>query len=343
MTTKNNRFSIKSINFQTKKYRQYFFVEDSKDIENKIFNHAMNFLKCSNLDLSIITQILEKNITSLCHKVNMAKYHLRKYKKIEKSLIQKYESDIKKGGIFKKGLFFIVEPELVAHEEAFLFQTKAALDFLIDLLNQLYRRDKRKEMKKIHTFGNKGLDVIKAIEKYIALYPDEEKYLIGLLENLRNEVVESEHYSDGTLNWLNFIIRARDTASHYQISGGSFQIGISDKKRVVIPPHFTKDQRISDAFDIAYVNLLIFIEDFIALLFRPYLKNDFYLCFTYETDQIIENAPKWYLILKNIKTLGLKALRVNPSVIKFFYDGLKPPMDFEECLIMHMYYLSFYK
>ncbi|GAI98169.1 unnamed protein product [marine sediment metagenome] len=34
----------------------------------------------------------------------------------------------------------------------------------MDFLNQIYRRDKKNEMKKVHTFENKGLNVIKIIE-----------------------------------------------------------------------------------------------------------------------------------------------------------------------------------
>jgi len=338
-----NRFSIKVFDFKKKIYKQYFFFEDTKDIENKIFHHIMNFLKCSKFDNEFINQMLNKNLTSICHKVNMVKYHLKRYREIEDSLIKKYDKDIKEKGMLRQGDSFILEPELIAQEEAFLFQIKASLDFLMDFVNQIYRRDEKNVMKQIHTFENKGLDLIKIIEKYIKLNKDKEIYLKKLLEYLKTECVDSKNYEDGSLNWLDFIIRARDTISHYQISGGSLQISINNDKKIVIPPYFTRTQRIIYAFDVAYCNLLTFIEDFIALLIGPYLNDDYYCYFTYETDKVKADAPKWYIMLKNIKTLGLNSLKVNPSVLKFFYDDLKPPIDFIECLRMHMYYLSFYK
>jgi len=52
-----------------------------------------------------------------------------------------------------------------------------------------------------------------------------------------------------------------------------------------------------DSFKVAYGNLLVFLEDFIALLLDPYLNKHF-VSFTYEPDQVKQGSPRWYVMLR---------------------------------------------
>jgi len=96
MVQEQRRFSIRMADESTQKYREYLFLPDTEDIVIKVYKHAMHFLKFSKLSEKVTLSIIERNLTSLCHKVNMVKYHLRKYEEIEEKLNLEYEEDIKK-------------------------------------------------------------------------------------------------------------------------------------------------------------------------------------------------------------------------------------------------------
>ena len=53
---------------------------------------------------------------------------------------------------------------------------------------------------------------------------------------------------------------------------------------------------ILESLEIAYDNLLVFIQDFIALLFLPYF-NTRLRAFTYKKEDVVEGAPHWHLQL----------------------------------------------
>ena len=72
--------SIRIIDEEKKCYRDYHFIKDSQDIQNKILNHIIYFGQ--NTKFHDHKEILQA-FTSLCHKVNIVKYHLKRYKEVE--------------------------------------------------------------------------------------------------------------------------------------------------------------------------------------------------------------------------------------------------------------------
>lgn len=79
---------------------------------------------------------------SLCHKINMLKYHIKRYKEVESAL----EKDLLNSENFidHDGSVLIEKIELTAEYESFLIQTKATLDILVKFLNIIYREGKKK-------------------------------------------------------------------------------------------------------------------------------------------------------------------------------------------------------
>lgn len=333
-----NPFSITIINKQDKAYRQYIFLNESDDIINKIYNHTFYFITCS--EFCSNAKLLSL-LTSLCHKVNMVKYHLQRYEELESKMRKKFEADIRVN--IKEGTFLIEECELTAEYESLLLQTKATLDVLVGFLNPIYRKDNINPLKKQVTFENKGLNVIKDLEKYVLKHPDKEKYLHKLIGHLKAECIKSTHYEDGSINWLFTLIDARDEVAHVGKSESfAFQICNTNGNKCLYPPRISPEQSMLDAFKVAYENLLIFVQDFIALTLGPYL-NQHLESFTFREEEVKENAPKWYIMLRAFRQFGLKSLRANPFVVEQFCRSAKLPIDPIKCMRMHIYYNGFYK
>lgn len=335
--------SINLINESGKSYRQYFFLSDSEDIKLRIFNHTMNFIKCCDLPKEDIFPLLNNHLTSLCHKVNMVKYHLRRYTNIEDDIINKLQKDLTPSTI-AEGVHLIEKAELTAEYESFLFQMKSVLDILVGFLNPFYRKKTKKNLlKKQVSFENKGINVIKSIETYLKRNPEDEKYLKNLVEYLKRECTNTTKNEDGSLNWLFTIIDRRDEIMHLSKNEHfAFQVNNIGKKLKIYPPRLAPNQTMKDSFKIAYGSVIIFIEDFIALLLTPYLNNNF-VCFTYEPEEVRHGSPRWYIMLKSIQSFGLKSIRENPYIITELIDSTKIPISSSECVSMHIYYNSFYK
>ena len=136
-TVSKHRFSINLTNESGKSYRQYFFLSNSEDIKLRIFNHTMNFIKCCDLPKEDLFLLLNTLLTSLCHKVNMVKYHLGRYSTTEDNILKHLQQDLKPSTI-AEGTHQMEMAELTAEYESFLFQVKSALDVLVGFLNPFY-------------------------------------------------------------------------------------------------------------------------------------------------------------------------------------------------------------
>lgn len=339
-STIKNRFSIKILNDKLKIGRQYLFLSNSEDIANAIYRHTNAFIGSSQLSREVKGALLQ-HLVSLCHKVNMVKYHLRRYEELEAKFRKQFETDIQ--GQIKEGTFLVEECELTAEYESFLFQMKATLDVLVSFLNPIYRKDNRNPLKKQVTFEKKGLNVIKDLERYSERHPEASHRLSELIKHLKTECRESEYYEDGSINWLLTLISQRDIVAHEGKSRVfAFQITNRGDEKTVYPPRLSPEQSMMDAFRLAYENLLVFIQDFIALTLGPYLRECF-VSQTFQEEEVKTNAPKWYIMLRGLRQFGLKSLRHNPIVVKQFCEFEELPVDPVQCLEMHVYYSSFYK
>lgn len=273
----------------------------------------------------------------------MVKYHLGRYSNIEDNILKRLQQDLKPSKI-AEGTHLIEKAELTAEYKSFLFQVKSTLDILVGFLNPFYRKKGKKNLlKKQVTFEMKGLNVIKDLEKHLERNPEDEKYLRGLVEYLNKECLDTRRYENSSLNWFFAIIDQRDEIAHLsKAEHFAFQVNNIGGKIDIYPPNFSHDQTMKESFKIAYGNLLIFIEDFIAQLLTPYLNENF-VSFTYEFEQLKQNSPRWYIMLKIIQPFGLKSVRENPHVITQAIEHKNLPMSISECVQMHMYYNSFYK
>ena len=320
-------------------YRDYHFIKDSEDIYHKIFQHIMYFGQNTKFHDH---KYIQEAFTSLCHKVNMVKYHLIKYKEVE----DKIEKELLSGEnlIDHDGTVLIERAELTAEYESFLIQVKATLDILVKFLNIIYRNGQKNPMQYQSTFNDGGKGVIKSLEKYLIHNGDDEEKLKELINYLKTECIEASEEEPNSINWLVSIINKRDTVIHYRKHEYfAFQITYTGDKKNIFRPNFTKTQTVLESFEISYDNLLIFIQDFIALLFFPYLDKKL-KAFTFKKEDVINYAPKWYLqIGDSLPPYMIWQNMGNLSMITGLCKGNKGRMTPEYCEKMYLHYANFYK
>lgn len=329
---------ITIIDEDRKCYRDYLFLDNSKDIDNKIFHHIMYFGQ--NTKFHDNEDILEI-FTSLCHKVNVVKYHLEKYKIVELEIEKQLTASEKL--IDHDGIVLIEKVELTAEYESFLMQVKATLDVLIKFLNIVYREGKKNPLKLQSTFGDGGKAVIKSLKKYLKSHPEEKSYITELLNYLKTECAEVQGDDPKSINWILDTINSRDTVSHYRKHEYfAFQVSYVGEETIIIPPKLTKTQTMLEALEIVYDNLLIFIQDFLALLFIPYLEKPL-KAYTYHKEDVIDFAPKWYLQLGDLPPSLVWQNMSNLSMIKKLCKENKGRLTPDYCEKMYMHYAGFYK
>jgi hypothetical protein len=319
-------------------YRDYYFLDDSNDIDNKIFQHIMYFGQ--NTKFHDHQDIL-KIFTSLCHKVNVVKYHLKKYKTVELELESQLSALEKL--IDHDGIVLIEKVELTAEYESFLMQVKATLDVLVKFLNIVYSEGNKNPLKFQSTFGNGGKAVIKSLEKYIKIHPEQKENIIELLNYLKTECSEVKDDDPNSFNWIINTINSRDTVSHFRKHEYfAFQISYVGEEKIIIPPKLTKNQTMLELLEIVYENLLIFIQDFLALLFIPYLEKPL-KAYTYGKEEVVDIAPKWYLQLGDFPPSLIWQNMSNLSIIKKLCEKNKGRLTPDYCEKMYLHYASFYK
>ena len=272
---------------------------DSKDIKFRIYEQISNLLEFSILNQDTKEKLYEVR-DSIYHKLIIFKYHLIKYRYLEskyrKELYIKFRSDHVKKNNRKR--YFFEFPDLTAHFEAILFQSKATLDVLIKLLNPIYE-NYHPQLKQLKTFGDKGEKVLRVLNKYYENSKPEVKqkleHLIKLLEKERDET-----------KWLILLIDARDSISHYKKNEMfAFQIDLyipkdGNIKIDIIPPRESKNQTTREFLNIIRYNLLTFCEDFIAVALRAFLIPilGFFIFKNHMKNPIY--YPKWYIAPKDL-------------------------------------------
>ena len=335
----NNSPSIRIIDEDRNCYKDYHFIEDSNDIQNKILSHILFFGQ--NTKFHDHKDIL-KAFTSLCHKINMVKYHLIRYQKVENML----EQELLKSERFidHDGVVLVERIELTAEYESFLVQVKSSLDILVKFLNIIYRNGQKNPMKFQSTFSDKGKGVIKSIEKYLRQNSQDKDKLLELLRYLKNECAVMPEEGSDEIHWLTSIINKRDTIAHFQKPEYfAFQIVYLGGKNTITRPQFTKTMSMFESLQIVYDNLLVFVQDFIALLFIPYLDGGLE-AYTYKREDVICDAPHWYLQLSKAFPPYLVWQNMgNLSIIKSLCKDNKGRLTPDYVEKMYLHYASFYK
>ncbi len=331
--------SIRIIDEEKKCYRDYHFIKDSQDIQNKILNHIIYFGQ--NTKFHDHKEILQA-FTSLCHKVNIVKYHLKRYKEVEKDIeTELFESE---HFIDHDGRVLIERIELTAEYESFLIQVKATLDILVKFLNIIYRNGQKNPIKFQSTFSDGGKGVIKALENFLKHNQEDEDKLLELIRYLKSECFEYSDEEPKAINWLITTINIRDRIAHFRKSENfAFQITYIGIDKTIIRPKLTQNQTVSEFFEIVYDNLLVFIQDFISLLFIPYLDKPL-MAFTFKNEDVGSDAPRWYLQLGEVFPPNLVWQNMgNLSIITSLCKNNKGRLTPDYCEKMYLYYAGFYK
>lgn len=202
---------------------------------------------------------------------------------------------------------------------------------------------KKNPLKFQSTFSDGGQGVIKSLEKYIKSHPEDADKVSELLKYLKDECTETTDQGPESIHWLISIINKRDTVAHFRKHEYfAFQINYIGEKKNIISPMFTRNQTILESLEIAYDNLLIFIQDFIALLLIPYLDKKL-KAYTFRKEDVIDDAPKWYLQLGDLSPQSILQNTGILSFIKKNCDDKGKRLTPEYCENMYLHYASFYK
>ena len=241
------------------------YPEKFAEIDGRIFLQAQLLMpQGNNPELSKVISILVFNVQ---HKLKAMLYHKENYLKIENFIINenaKSESET-----------IEIPHELYYEFEAFLFQTKSALDITIKILKHLFPDTFR-----VRTFQNKGLRLINNLEEYkkkIAKQLGKEikdKERLSLAIKYRNQTIDNiiKLLQNDRSSWLCKAIETRDTVSHdkgsfnlknYSIEKTGETINITLPQILdVYPRYFLED---------TYKNCIEFIQDFMCLFIELWL------------------------------------------------------------------------
>jgi hypothetical protein len=206
------------------------------------------------------------------HKLRALIYHRERYIETEKAYLLE---------CIEKGMSSARIPtNLLFDFEAFLFQTKSALDIAVKLLDYLFPDSFR-----THTFQDKGKKLISNLHKYADRLEKEDRAKGSteqseLAITYRRETIEQiiNLLQDERVKWLSDAIDARDTISHYK---GTFTLAnyeietIGKQSTITLPKIAEREPR---AFmDVTYQNLLEFLQDFFSLFVVLWLPPMFAL------------------------------------------------------------------
>ncbi len=123
----------------------------------------------------------------------------------------------------------------------------------------------------------------------------------------------------------------------------AFQIEEVKGKNLIIPPMATPEQSLPDLLEVAYYNMMIFLQDFIALLLLPHI-SEYFAPSSFPSEEVTESiAPKWLVMIKKLKQFGLGSLRGNPAFLMQYFSTDPPPMPDIDCPQMMMHYTGFLK
>ena len=145
--------------------------------------------------------------------------------------------------------------ELFSEFDEFLVQIKSALDHLVKILVPVLGPSRWT----IRTFANKGEDVLKALRRNLP------KELQGKVDGFEKVVFDAHRL------WLEDTITARDKINHFldgEIPIENFAVFKNGEKITV--PLWSPGQSISEFMDMAWLNLIHFVENFVA--FSLYFK-----------------------------------------------------------------------
>jgi hypothetical protein len=241
------------------------YPEEYAEIDGRIYLQARLLMPQGTYPES--GKVFSLLIFDVQHKLRAMLYHKGNFLHIENAVIQTCIDQQTPKAQIPHNLYF--------EFEAFLFQTKSALDITIKLLGHLFPNTFR-----VHTFHNKGRELIAKLEQYKGKLA---KQFAGKIENQEELDLAIEYRSstvdniismleDDRSSWLSKAIDCRDTISHFN---GSFNLGeytverTGEEYRITLPKILRNYPR--QFMEITYRNCIEFIQDFICLFIELWL------------------------------------------------------------------------
>jgi hypothetical protein len=182
--------------------------------------------------------------------------HKEKYKMEEHRLVEKAKTHEPKPA----DADFELSQDLLREFDEFLVQLKSALDHLVKVPVPLFG----KKVWNLHTFGDKGEDVLTALKNNL---PRKHKPMVESFES---------NIFDKHRSWLQAAIGARDRVNHCMEGGlpaEAFCVAKVDGKIQV--PMVTQDMSAAQMMEMFWLNLIALVEDFLALFLSFKLQSPF--------------------------------------------------------------------
>lgn len=184
-------------------------------------------------------------LVEICKKLSKLANAVDKYAEEEAKLVKELKEKVKKDGRRIAHHSDILE----AAVEEVVGQAKSTLDVAVKIFDPLYGI-------KLHTYGDNGEKVVKALKNNI---PEDKKEKINTIIQV---IEQFKPYSES-------IIGLRTTTQHYkniQMSPLIVELG-RGSDYVVSLPHTSGKQKASEFTEITYHNIFVFIRDLITFSF----------------------------------------------------------------------------
>jgi len=174
--------------------------------------------------------------------------------------------------------------ELYEEFDVFSVQVKSTLDHLVKVMRPVLGRKWT-----VYTFDKKGEGVLKAL-----------RGCVSANQKAPLQAMESQMFTDVNKNWLALIIEHRDRVNHGQMGGikiERFSVYRAADGTVHLPI-WNNEQTFIEAMDMAWRNLFLYIEDFIALSLNFRIKDQY--SFVRREVPLPSPKPTWNVIPRRV-------------------------------------------
>lgn len=239
-----------------------------EEISGRLYMQALQFINALNEKekkdfLSLLMQVMVK--------VQSLKYHLNEYQNKEECHIQHVITE-------NNPHVTVAALDLLYELEAFLFQLKSSLDLSVKFFDVLFPGRFR-----VQTFGNKGNDLIKGLEKF----KKQRGVRVATVDSIISMIQEDQK------KWLTTAVKLRDDVAHYKtFLDYHYRIQKDGEKTFVYPP-VVSGMSVFEFMNLIYKNSLDFIQDFMCLAIELSLPAVFIVGLT--TDPLVEEPYKKYI------------------------------------------------
>ena len=212
-------------------------------ILHRILLRSINIRNCTDLSQEEGSDLIDLTVLSSRKMLSVWK-HLEAYRVEEQRLKEKFWLNPDAPREYSQ--------DLLEEFDVFAVQVKSTLDHLVKVLRPMLGPEW-----KIYTFEKKGAGVLKTLKGSFS----EKKY--------GGQIRAMEHYLFDDVNkaWLTLIIESRDRVNHGQFGGlkiEKFAVFRTPDGTVHLPM-WNNNQSFMAAMDMAWKNLFLYVEDFIAL------------------------------------------------------------------------------